>query len=40
MGWTCGKNGKGKIGKDSRCPESGRNKEARKTENAMGGRLF
>ena len=29
--------GNTKIGKESRCPESGRKKEATKIENAMGG---
>ena len=32
MGWSCGKNWRLKTGKDSRCPESGRETEARKTE--------
>ena len=36
MGWSCGKNGRCKTGKDSTCPERGGEKEARNTEIAMG----
>ena len=33
MGWSCGNNGRLKTGEDSRCSESGWEKEAKKTEN-------
>ena len=36
MGWSCRKNGRLKTGKDTRCPESEGEMEARKTEIAMG----
>ena len=36
MDWSCGKNGRYKTSKESRCPESGGEKQAKKTEIAMG----
>ena len=36
MSRSCGKNGRRKTGKEIRCPESGGEKEARKTDNTMG----
>ena len=36
MGGSRGKTGKGKTGKEIRCPESGGKKKARKSENTMG----
>ena len=36
MGWSYGKNGTLKSGKESRCPENGGQQEARKTKIAIG----